>query len=359
MQLFQCDHCHNPAYFENTSCSHCGNKLGFDSEILKIVCLTQEKEGVFTEIKTNKKYRYCANNDHNVCNWIVPYHLPSRFCLACSLNRTIPNLSQSSFLERWKVIEAAKHRLVYALLRWNLPLKAKSEDPENGLAFDFKSDDGAPDGQRVLTGHASGLITMNIAEADDVEREMAKNQMDEVYRTVLGHFRHEIGHYYWDILIRNSSQLENFRLIFGDERTSYQEALDKHYQLGAPNDWMAHYISPYAGMHPWEDWAETWAHYLHIVDTLETAYSFGLTIQPKVSFPGASMGTSMTIDAYDCTNFDDIFSQWLPLTFVMNSLNRSMGAKDLYPFLINEAVKEKLKFIHEVLNGTPGDGLNT
>ncbi|MEX2512935.1 MAG: putative zinc-binding peptidase [Cyclobacteriaceae bacterium] len=359
MQLFQCDHCLNPAYFDNTRCSHCGHHLGFEPENLKILSLSQEDEGVFTAIATSKKYRYCANNHHNVCNWIVPYHHSSRFCLACSLNRTIPNLSRSSFLERWKVIEAAKHRLVYALLRWNLPIKSKSEDPNNGLAFDFKSDEGAPNGQRVLTGHASGLITMNIAEADDVEREMAKNQMDEVYRTVLGHFRHEIGHYYWDILIRNSSQLESYRLIFGDERSSYQEALDKHYRLGAPKNWKEHYISPYASVHPWEDWAETWAHYLHMVDTMETAYSFGLTIQPKVSFPGDSMGTNMTVDAYNKTGFDEIFAQWLPLTFVMNSLNRSMGAKDLYPFFINNSVKEKLKFIHHVVNGYSRDGQGT
>ena len=349
MQLFHCDHCRNPAYFDNTLCSHCGNDLGFDAENLKICCLIGEQHGVYTDIKTKKRFRYCANHTLSVCNWIIPEDHPTGFCKACSLNRTIPNLSRTAYLKRWKTIEAAKHRLVYGLLRFQLPIENKTNDPDNGLAFDFKSDEG----QRVLTGHASGLITMNIAEADDVERAMAKKQMDEVYRTVLGHFRHEIGHYYWDQLIRDTPLLEPFRQLFGDESANYQDAMDNHYRFGAPEDWENQFISPYSTMHPWEDWAETWAHYLHIVDTLETAFSFGLSIYPRVTNPGDYMISNMSEDAYTNMDFDKIFAQWLPLTFMMNSLNRSMGAQDLYPFLINKPVKQKLRFIHDVIMGVP------
>jgi hypothetical protein len=89
---------------------------------------------------------------------------------------------------------------------------------------------------------------------------------------LLGHFRHEVGHYFWDRLVATDPhQLEEFRVLFGDDRQDYGEALKRHYDEGAPANWQDTYISMYATMHPWEDFAETWAHYLHIVDTLETA----------------------------------------------------------------------------------------
>jgi hypothetical protein len=299
---------------------------------------------------SGEKFHYCINHIHGVCNWVIPDSNPATICIACAPNRTVPNPSNPDHLERWKTIEQAKHRLIYALLRWNLPVRSKLIDPENGLAFDFKSDDYLPEGQRVLTGHASGVITMNISEADDVEREMAKKNMDEVYRTVLGHFRHEIGHYYWDQLIDGSEFLDEFRQLYGDERFSYQEALDTYYKKGAPNDWSENYISAYATMHPWESWAETWAHYMHIIDTLETAYSYGLTIHPKVAPLEAGLSATIDENAYDCKDFKKVYKYWLPLSITMNSLNRSMGAKDLYPFVINPSVKKKLAFIHKVIS---------
>lgn len=346
MQLFKCDNCQHPVYFDNTFCSKCQYLLGFDGISLTMVSLQPSS---LKSVVSGAKYHYCINHLQGVCNWIIPDTDPATICIACSPNRTVPNSSNPKHLERWKTIEQAKHRLIYALLRWNLPVKSKLSDPENGLAFDFKSDDYLPEGQRVLTGHASGLITMNIAEADDVEREMAKKDMDEVYRTVLGHFRHEIGHYYWDLLIADSEFIEEFRKLYGDERSSYQESLEKYYKYGAPIDWSKNFISAYATMHPWESWAETWAHYMHITDTLETAYSFGLTIHPKVAPEEAGLSATIDENAYDCKDFKKIYKYWLPLSIMMNSLNRSMGANDLYPFVINPSVKEKLKFIHKVI----------
>ncbi|KEO72988.1 zinc-binding metallopeptidase family protein [Anditalea andensis] len=350
MQLFKCDHCDQPVYFDNTFCSYCQNLLGFDGISLSMISLHKNNDGTMTAAGSGINYHYCINHKHDVCNWIIPDSDPATICIACAPNRTVPNTSIPEHLDRWKTIEQAKHRLMYALLKWSLPVKSKILDPDNGLAFDFKSDEYLPEGQRVMTGHASGLITMNIAEADDVEREMAKKNMDEVYRTVLGHFRHEIGHYYWDLLISGSEFLGEFRELYGDEGYSYQEALDRYYNNGAPEDWREHYISAYATMHPWESWAETWAHYMHITDTLETAYSYGLTIAPTVAPVNAGLAAQIDVNAYNCDDFDKIYEKWLPLSIMMNSLNRSMGAQDLYPFIINPSVKEKLRFIHKVIH---------
>ena len=227
------------------------------------------------------KYKYCSNSQYHVCNWLLPYESNDQFCIACELNRTIPDLNQPGNLEKWGRIEQAKHRLIYSLLRFKLPVVSKVQDEENGIAFDFKADENKAGGKRLLTGHDNGLITLNIAEADDALREMARNNMDEVYRTLLGHFRHEIGHYYWDRLIKNTDRLPAFRKIFGDETFDYAEALKQHYAKPTSDAWKDNFISAYASSHPWEDWAETWAHHLHIVDTMETAYSFGMTLQSQ------------------------------------------------------------------------------
>lgn len=352
MKLFKCDNCGQPVYFEDTTCTKCLNRLGFDSQSLRMLSFRQDQAPIFTAVGDQGDYRNCSNNQFDVCNWVIPADSDDEFCPACSLNKVVPNVSNPDHLKRWKVIESAKHRLVYAILKWKLPFQNKIQDKKNGLAFDFKSDEGMPDGQKVLTGHAEGLITINIAEADDVERAMAKKNMDEVYRTVLGHFRHEVGHYYWEqLIVNNPTYLEGFRDLYGDDRIDYQESMDTYYKEGAPDNWKENYISAYATMHPWESWAETWAHYMHIVGTLETAYSYGITINPRIDPYNQTIAASIDFDPYNIEEFDPIFNSWLPVSFMMNSLNRSMGAQDLYPFYINPTVKKKLDFIHRVIHG--------
>ncbi|WP_236978651.1 zinc-binding metallopeptidase family protein [Membranihabitans maritimus] len=343
MQIFRCTNCSRQVYFENTMCSNCGQNLGFNPLSLKMITLHRDNEGRWMDEKSGQFFHYCTNSQFEVCNWIINNNDPAQFCIACSLNQTIPDLSRNEFLIRWRTIENAKHRLIYSLLKWDLPVISKTLDSERGLSFNFKSDDDMPGSKRVLTGHSKGNITMNIAEADDVEREMARNKMDEVYRTVLGHFRHEIGHYYWEIFVKENVLLQDFRRVFGDETIDYQQSLEKYYQEGAPDDWNQNYISAYATMHPWEDWAETWSHYMHIVDTLETAQAFELI--PTSKFKANSSF------AYANSNFEEILESWVPLTLAMNSLNRSMGAKDLYPFVINASSRMKLKFVHDLIHG--------
>lgn len=355
MQLFECSNCHQPVYFDNNYCTACQHILGFDSTQMQMVALQgQAEDAVLIEPNQQTKYKFCQNKQYNVCNWLLHEQDEAEFCVACALNRVIPNLSDLEYRQRWHKIELAKHRLVYALLRWKLPVENKIQNPDLGLAFDFKADPNSPNEPKVMTGHDNGLITLNIAEADDVERAMARDNMDEVYRTLLGHFRHEVGHYYWDVLVDGTAYLEPCRALFGDERMDYQEALDRHYHQGPPADWMDHYISPYATMHPWEDWAETWAHYLHIVDVLETADSFGIKIRPKVveGQQNHLMNLDVQQNPYYTQSFDEIYQAWLPVAFAMNSLNRSMGQEDFYPFVINREVQNKLKFIHDLIQAT-------
>jgi len=351
MKLFKCSHCGQLIYFENTHCEKCGLRLGFETESLELFALKEENNDLFRiqNKKTNQRYRYCSNYQYNVCNWLIPENNTSGFCRACELNRTIPDLSNSEYMQEWKTIETAKHRLVYSLLRMKLPLVSKTENEETGLAFDFVADTNLPKAEKILTGHDNGLITINIAEADDIKREMARKSMQEVYRTVLGHFRHEIAHYYWERLVAGTGRIQMFRSLFGDERIDYAEALKIHYEQGSQNSWQNNFISAYASTHPWEDWAETWAHYMHIVDTLETAYAFGLSIDPVGSPASGNLQTEIKTDPYRVREFETIIQSWLPLTFAMNSLNRSMGLNDLYPFVISPPVIAKMKFIHTII----------
>jgi len=280
------------------------------------------------------------------CNWIIPAAQTGEFCIACDLNRVIPSLDKEENLSRWRRIEIAKHRLVYSLLRFHLPVEAKQGEEETGIAFDFMADTDPK--IKVMTGHDNGTITLNIDEADEAQRVRHKLDLGEKYRTLLGHFRHEIGHYYWDVFFKNNNKAaENERKIFGDDRMDYAKPLEKYYENGAPADCNDHFISPYATSHAWEDWAETWAHYLHLMDTLETAYNFGIAVNPRKASDELEMQAKISRDPYSISNFDDIVKMWLPLTFAVNSLNRSMGHQDFYPFIISAAVIEKLRFIHE------------
>ena len=351
MKLFECQNCGQLLYFENTRCERCGRVLGYLPEDAVLSALTEEDADRWHPLATPERaYRFCANASNGACNWLVPADGPDAFCLACRHNRTIPDLGPPEHLLRWQRLETAKHRLIYGLLRLGLPLVSKWENPESGLAFDFLADDGAAfqETPQVLTGHARGLITINIAEADDTERERARKDMAEPYRTLLGHFRHEVGHYYWERLVRDGLWLESFRELFGDERRDYGACLEAHHAEGPPPGWQERFVSGYASAHPWEDFAETWAHYLHIVDTLETAAAFGLRIAPKAGRDPA-LAMALDFDPYRQNDFDALLEAWLPLTYAVNSLNHSMGQPDLYPFVLAPTVMGKLRFVHGLI----------
>ena len=354
MKLFECQHCGQLLYFENTRCERCRHVLGYLPDRTLLTALTKEDGDRWrSSAAPEQAFRFCANAAHDACNWLLPADRAETFCPACRLNRTIPNLGTPGNLLRWQRLEAAKHRLVYGLLRFALPLASKAADPRAGLAFDFLADSGPAfrENPQAITGHSRGLITINIAEADDAERERHRQDMAEPYRTLLGHFRHEIGHYYWERLVRGGRWLEPFRALFGDERQDYGARLEQHYAAGPPPDWSQRFVSAYAGTHPWEDWAETWAHYLHIVDTLETANAFGLRVQPNAGRDSA-LAMKADFDPYREADFAALVRAWLPLTYALNSLNHSMGQAAFYPFVLVPPVMEKLRFIHDVIRGS-------
>ena len=257
---------------------------------------------------------------------------------------TVPNQITRSSIKRERFDDLLR-RLIYSLLKLGLPLQSKAADPAHGLAFSFLSAADAAPGNHVVTGHADGHITISVDEADPASRERTRLDLNEKYRTLLGHFRHEIGHYYWERLVANGERLAAFRDLFGDERQDYSTALNRHYAQGAPADWQQHFISRYASAHPWGDWAESWAHYLHIVDTLETSVHYGVRIERRQA-DGSVHRADPRFDPYRADDFNEVVRHWLPLTHALNSLNRSMGLQDAYPFVLSDSALRKLAFVH-------------
>ena len=350
MRVFSCQVCSQRVYFDNVRCERCHAELGYLPDRAQLhALLPVEGDSGWAPVDGDiGRYERCRNwADYDVCNWMVPAD-ETGLCIACGLNEMIPDLSRPENLALWSRLEAAKRRLLYSLLALGLPVIAKRVDAVQGLAFRFLADAGPGGDSSVstLTGHDGGVITINLAEADDAAREERRMALHEPYRTLVGHLRHESGHYYWDRLVATSdSALTEFRARFGDDRADYREALDRHYRQGPPPDWQEHFLSTYASMHPWEDWAETWAHYLHLVDTLETAESVGVRIATAAGSENMAPSAS----------FDEMLAAWVPLTGAINELNRSMGEPDLYPFVVSAPASEKLRFVHRLLLDAPRD----
>lgn len=344
MKSFRCQSCGQAIFFENDQCLRCKSKLGYLPYAFDMTSLEPLSEGGYRAVADNATYSFCKNGvDWNNCNWLVPADAESRFCLSCQLNETIPDLGRDDNYMYWVTLEQGKRRLVYSLMRLGLPVFSKKEHPD-GLAFEFLRDHpGKQDG--VKTGHKNGLVTVDVTEADDLERERTRLHLNEVYRSVLGHFRHESGHYYWWQLVQDKPPHTRFRELFGDETADYQECLTKYYTHGPRADWQRTHVSAYASSHPWEDWAESWSHYLTIVDALETAQEFGVEVTPDHTRP-----LFASTDSYRARTFDDMLQQWLPLTYAVNSINRSGGLGDLYPFILPGPAVNKLRFIHDLIS---------
>jgi hypothetical protein len=357
VKTFHCTNCQNLVFFENNLCLACGHLLAYLPDRGDMAALLQRTDGVW-QVRFGAvhdgEYRLCGNyTDYDICNWAVPASSAERLCQSCQLTTVIPNLDQPGSTQAWYRLESAKRRLVYTLLALRLPVSPKSEANNTGLAFEFLKDSTKPNGDRnrVSTGHDDGLITINVAEADDVQRERQRAAQNEPYRTLLGHFRHESGHYYWDRLVEHSNRLPAFREVFGDERESYADAMKRHYESGPPPNWQHNFVSAYATMHPWEDWAETWAHFLHIVDTLETATSAGLRLQP-LRGDEPSLAATSSLEVRNVLDFDKLIDEWLPLTYVMNNLSRGLGLSDAYPFVLSAAAIRKLRFVSDTVMGS-------
>ncbi|MFT3705217.1 MAG: putative zinc-binding peptidase [Agriterribacter sp.] len=349
MKLFTCSKCSSVVYFENTECLHCGSSLGFDPLSMEMVPLQQIADKVYLDLRhKRRKWRFCSNVVYHSCNWLIPSDSKETFCTACALNDTVPYLGKTENLTAWQEIEAAKHRLVYSLLRLGLPFQADAEETSQGLRFEFLED--SPEEGKVKTGHKNGTITINLNEANEAYRAQLKAEMGESYRTLPGHLRHETGHFYWDLFFADDPvALERFRKMFDDERTDYEAALEAYYKTHGAAGWSDDTITPYATAHPWEDWAESFAHYLHIMDGMETAYYFGIAAHPRVT-TRKKWEMDSRVDPYEATDFREIISGWILLKNALNAMNTGMGQEPFYPFVISAAVMDKLTFIHSEIS---------
>lgn len=340
MRPFSCSVCGQLLFFDNSTCLQCGAPVGFVVDELRVTALTIDDAGIRKADGSPDLFRHCTNQHLARCNWLIHDTDPDSFCRSCRLTSVRPNDDEVDAMVAFADAEAAKRRLLYQLFSLGLPVIDRSVDADNGVAFELLSSRG----RNVITGHEGGVITLDLSESDDAHREFVRKQLGEPYRTVLGHMRHEIAHYYWPHLVERAGHLDEYRALFGDERVSYEEALESHYSTAADFDWSPTHVSHYATMHPWEDWAETFAHYLHIVDGLETADAIGLSVDDPAASAGASAWGPQGHEV-----IGDMVESWLGLTIGLNAMARSIGQNDLYPFVLSNVVVDKLDFVHRVV----------
>jgi hypothetical protein len=331
VRSFACPHCSALVFFENSVCLTCSTAISFSRASASMV----ETAG----------HTPCANLHLAECNWLAEDG--GALCSCCALTRTRPADDDVEGLASYAATEAAKRRLLYQLDDLGLPSTGRTADPVGGLAFDLLSSANAP----VITGHDSGIVTLDLAEGDDGHREQMRVQLAEPYRTLLGHLRHETGHWFWEVLVDRPGRNEEFRALFGDERADYGAALQEHYSSEPAPDWAQHHVSTYAAAHPWEDWAETFAHYLHIRDTSQTAAAYGVVVNGPEAPVREDLAAEPTTD--DPSGFAEVIDTWLPLTYALNAVNRSMGFSDLYPFVLAPEVLTKLRFVHDLVAARP------
>ncbi|MFN4100588.1 MAG: putative zinc-binding metallopeptidase [Pararhodobacter sp.] len=321
MRRFSCPSCEAEVFFANTACLNCNTVLVY-----------APGQGFLADPEAVQ----CVNRSEIGCNWAAEEG--SALCLCCQHTTMVPDLTVDGNMTRWARIEAAKRPVIRSLYRLGLPLVDDTGQPVP--VFELKGDALTPEGPRVLTGHEHGTITLNIAEADDSEREARRSAMGEPYRTLAGHFRHEVAHHYWEVLTEHDpARLETLRAVFGDDRQDYAAALQAHYSNGPPVDWMQSYISSYATAHPWEDFAETWAHVMHLLDGLETARAFGLVSDDLPEDLGALASLPM----------QRLADAWIDLSVALNAVNQAMGHETFYPFVLTPPVIAKMEAIRAVI----------
>jgi hypothetical protein len=360
MQTYRCK-CGNRLYFDNSICLVCQREVGWCEGCGRLTALeavtvnngTTTGEYHCSYADCGKVVRKCHNYVvENVCNrcYLVDNVPPAgqvdaggggvpsnQLCNACVLTETIPDLSIAGNHEKWARLEAAKRRLLYTLDRLGLPYA--NAMPK--LSFDFKADIQRPNNEWrnagateiVYTGHADGKITINLREADDATREALRVKFHEAHRTLIGHFHHEIGHYYWQMLVQRRREAECIK-VFGDHiAPPYQDAMAAYYQNGPRAGWQSSFISAYASSHPWEDFAETFALYLDMVSVLDTATHLFKSV--RANYRARSVAT--------------LVERFGEVGVLVNEFNRTVGLLDLVPDVVVPPVAAKLEFIHSLV----------
>lgn len=333
MRRLTCD-CGQPVYFEHQQCFNCNRLLGFEPLQRELLCVTPQADNSLVTAD-GRTFVLCANRrEYGVCNGLVtlnPENDADRLCFSCGLNRTVPYTARPENIVRWRKMEIAKRRMLAGLGQLGLTDLEAGEHTAH-LRFDFVEDKRShPEVEEafVSTGHFDGLITINLLEAESTERVAQQESLGEAYRTLLGHFRHEVGHFFYR---RLATDQDAFRDLFGDPQSDYAEATQRHYDEGPPEHWEQDYISAYASSHPLEDWAECFAHMMHMEDTLETAVTNGLVETGELP-----------------ASFEERLALWRGFSTALNQATRSLGLGDAYPFVIHEHVAQKLRFVEDCI----------
>lgn len=370
MHPFHCSQCQATVYFENDRCVSCQALLGYQPAEDRMLAFDASTEGQSQGVAEHPtpdapsttdapgdgawralgqpdeglRLQPCRNRTlHGMCNWMLDAGDPHALCRSCRLTRVIPNLDQIGNRERWQLIEQAKRRLLHTLLALGLAPEPKL-GPDDAMGLEIRLLETQPGQAPVHTGHHGGVITLNIAEADDAQREWLRVQMGEPTRTLLGHLRHEAAHYLHYRWIEGTDLEAEFRAVFGDDRADYAAALARHYAQGAPADWPTHCVSAYASAHPWEDWAETTTHVLLVLDSLQTATAWGLRLD------GAAQAAPAMRNIASAADLDGLVrEQWLPVARFLNAMHRSLGQRDSYPFLLPPEVMGKMVAVQRLL----------
>lgn len=335
MRIFHCDGCGAVVAFDAMRCPACGETLGYVTDELAMRALVPTDDPVsFGIADDDRRFWQCLNTAWG-CNWLLPAGSDTPWCRSCSLTRGRPDEQRTVAMSAWMSAEAAKRRVIHQLDELALPVEPRSPDLPDGLAFDLVY---LP-GEGGITGHLDGIVTLDLAETDEGHRSQVRRDLDETFRTVIGHLRHEIGHHYWARLVGQSDDLEQFRRLFGDERDDYGDAIEQHYATAGGGWDSDRFVTAYAASHPLEDWAETFAHYLHIIDVAGTAIAHDLV-------PAGS--TEILVDEpFRTLAFPEVLAAWRPINAALSAIAESLGAPPLYPFDPHGAVVDKLAFVHQ------------
>lgn len=316
MQRFSCPACGTAAYFHNLTCV-CGQPLFFDPEAR--VMLNQGEA--------------CANRPTISCNWIAD---GGQYCRSCAMSYVVPDLNVGDNLLMLARAESAKRWVLANLSCWQWFTNA---DVGRRPRFLMLSEYTSGRSEQIMMGHAAGEITINVTEADELIRLQRQRELGEQYRSMVGHFRHELAHFCFDRLSLSPEFLSEFRELFGDERQDYGTALLRHYEAPlAPGE---DYITPYSTAHPHEDWAETVAHLLHLVDFSDSFVSAGLAMR----------GVPEGFTPYSEPDTNRLINVATEIAIAINDINRALDNSDLYPFVLTGPVRQKLSFAHRWMRG--------
>ncbi|SFE56280.1 zinc-binding metallopeptidase family protein [Roseivivax sediminis] len=317
MQIFTCPACGGATYLHNLACG-CGHAIEFDPDAQAMQSLDAP----------------CGNRDAIGCNWRAE---SDGLCRSCAMTEVVPDLREDTNRPLWAETEAAKRWMLATLGRWGW---FTASDPGDRPVFRLLSEKTATGEAGVVMGHANGVITINVSEARSAVLAERQEELGELYRTMLGHMRHETAHFLQLRLLSSPGFPEAFRKLFGDERADYGAALKAHYADPKPAG--DDHVTSYATAHPHEDWAETLAHLLHLVDLLDSAAAARLQLPD---------GPPRGYDAYAETDTETLLHFAVGMSIAVNHVNRALDLPDLYPFVIRSGVRTKLAFAHRWLHG--------